>query len=417
MKKLISAAISAALCISAAASVGVCAATPDISGVSVSSDKVTESGVCGAGTQWTYDNGKLTITGTGKMVDWEMNNDTPWHKFRPDITTVEIAEGVTNIGACAFAGCTSLTTYNIPKSATYLGRGAFEGCTKLTEVDVPDNIQRIGFRAFANCSSLRVIRIHNPNCDIVASDGSTISNSSSYGTNSYSGVIVGAESSTAKKFASDFGYSFATFGNEPAQTTTTTTTTTTTSTTTTTTTTTTTATTTTSAPVTTTTSPEFNTSFFLEKKIIAVGEATGYYTDGWPLDHIEIADTKIAVLENGQIKGLSEGTTDVTFYASKGGSNTCKLTVTKTEYPLGDVDGNGMVNAVDASYVLSEYADTSTSHSSGFSGPQKKAADVDINGAINATDASYILSYYVYTSTGTDAKVPLNDYIKQQLGK
>ena len=67
---------------------------------------------------------------------------------------------------------------------------------------------------------------------------------------------------------------------------------------------------------------------------------------------------------------------------------------------LGDVNGDDLVNAVDASEVLSEYARTSTGGSPLFSDDQRLCADVDKSGAVNAVDASHILSYYAYRSTG-----------------
>ncbi len=94
------------------------------------------------------------------------------------------------------------------------------------------------------------------------------------------------------------------------------------------------------------------------------------------------------------------------------------MTTTKPIIPpsasgLGDVDKNGAINAVDASYVLTEYASTSTNHAPSFTAEQTAAADVNKDGSVNAVDASYILSYYAYTSTGTESKKSFEDYMKQ----
>lgn len=80
-------------------------------------------------------------------------------------------------------------------------------------------------------------------------------------------------------------------------------------------------------------------------------------------------------------------------------SSVCAKADTKT-LTLGDVNGDSLVNAVDASEVLSEYARTSTGGSPLFSDAQKLCGDVDKSGALNAVDASHILSYYAYRSTG-----------------
>ena len=66
----------------------------------------------------------------------------------------------------------------------------------------------------------------------------------------------------------------------------------------------------------------------------------------------------------------------------------------------GDVNGDGKVNAVDASYILSEYASTSTGHKPSFDPEKRKSADVNGDGAVNAVDASIVLSYYAYRGSG-----------------
>ena len=48
-----------------------------------------------------------------------------------------------------------------------------------------------------------------------------------------------------------------------------------------------------------------------------------------------------------------------------------------------------------------------------FTDEQKKAADVNKDGLINAVDASCILSYYAYTSTTKDTlKKTLEEFLK-----
>ena len=64
------------------------------------------------------------------------------------------------------------------------------------------------------------------------------------------------------------------------------------------------------------------------------------------------------------------------------------------------MDGDGKVNAVDASYILSEYASTSTGHKPSFDPEKRKSADVNGDGAVNAVDASIVLSYYAYRGSG-----------------
>lgn len=81
------------------------------------------------------------------------------------------------------------------------------------------------------------------------------------------------------------------------------------------------------------------------------------------------------------------------------------------QYQLGDVNGDKMINSVDASAVLAYYAHLSTDKEDDLSRQQKRAADVNDDGAINAVDASCILSYYAYISTSQE-KVSLEEYLE-----
>lgn len=76
-------------------------------------------------------------------------------------------------------------------------------------------------------------------------------------------------------------------------------------------------------------------------------------------------------------------------------------TTAEKELSLGDVNGDGYVNSVDASYVLSAYAAYSIDKDI-LTDAQKKAADINEDGSIDSVDASAILSYYCYISTTTD---------------
>lgn len=66
----------------------------------------------------------------------------------------------------------------------------------------------------------------------------------------------------------------------------------------------------------------------------------------------------------------------------------------------GDINNDDTVDSVDASLVLTEYANISTSKTTAFDSKQKSLADVDKNNTIDAIDASNILSYYAYKAAG-----------------
>ncbi|MCM1316420.1 MAG: dockerin type I domain-containing protein [Clostridiales bacterium] len=64
------------------------------------------------------------------------------------------------------------------------------------------------------------------------------------------------------------------------------------------------------------------------------------------------------------------------------------------------VNDDGMIDVIDATAVLVEYANLSTGGGGTFSDNQKSAGDVNSDDMINAIDASMILTFYDYLSTG-----------------
>ncbi len=55
------------------------------------------------------------------------------------------------IGADAFADCTSLTSFDIPSGVTTIGERAFAGCTSLINIRIPASVTSIGTGAFSSC--------------------------------------------------------------------------------------------------------------------------------------------------------------------------------------------------------------------------------------------------------------------------
>ena len=112
------------------------------------------------GLTWTLDyDGKLTISGTGAMKDYDYNNNQSPVYMNSSVKKVVIEDGVTSIGNWAFYKCTSLTTITIPDSVTSIGEAAFRGCSSLTSITIPDSVTSIGDDAFSYCRSLTSITI------------------------------------------------------------------------------------------------------------------------------------------------------------------------------------------------------------------------------------------------------------------
>jgi hypothetical protein len=117
------------------------------------------SGTCGANLSWSYANGTLTISGSGDMYDYPVYDTPassqcmPWYSYKDSITTLNIQEGVTSIGACAFWGCKNLTSVTTPSSLKSIGFAAFADCTSIQEVNIKSGM--IGESAFIRCTALK----------------------------------------------------------------------------------------------------------------------------------------------------------------------------------------------------------------------------------------------------------------------
>ena len=78
-----------------------------------------------------------------------------------EITSINLPNGLTDIGAAAFSGCATLTDIVIPNSVTSIGNNAFFECTSLTDVDIPNSVDYLGSSAFAGCAKFTRVRIPN----------------------------------------------------------------------------------------------------------------------------------------------------------------------------------------------------------------------------------------------------------------
>lgn len=122
-------------------------------------------GTCGENLTWTLntETGELTISGTGKMDDYDdLFNNSPWTSpisIRDTIKDITISDGVTSIGKYAFSFCTKLTNVTIPDSVTTIGICSFEHCWALTDITIPDNVTTIDQFAFFYCTSLKKMTI------------------------------------------------------------------------------------------------------------------------------------------------------------------------------------------------------------------------------------------------------------------
>ena len=113
-----------------------------------------------------YNDGRLVISGTGKMTNCYIESDNPARYIVPDeyknnVKSVIIESGITSIGYNAFFQFTSIETVNIPNTVTQIGSAAFLGCKSLKTITIPDSVTKIGIKAFSGCDSIESINIPN----------------------------------------------------------------------------------------------------------------------------------------------------------------------------------------------------------------------------------------------------------------
>ena len=108
-----------------------------------------------------YEDGTLTISGTGAMKNYNYSDNQSPVYINSSVKKVVIEDGVTSIGNDAFSNCSGLISITIPNSVTSIGNDAFYYCTSLTSITIPDSVTSIGSSAFRDCTSLTTITIPN----------------------------------------------------------------------------------------------------------------------------------------------------------------------------------------------------------------------------------------------------------------
>ena len=106
-----------------------------------------ECGANGSNVTWTLDDeGILTISGNGAMLDYYSYNSTvpAWKQA----SRLVVEDGVTVLGNYAFYGLSGLTEAVLPETLTRIGAYTFWNCSSSLIISLPDDIQNIGFRAF-----------------------------------------------------------------------------------------------------------------------------------------------------------------------------------------------------------------------------------------------------------------------------
>ena len=356
------------------------------------------------------------------------------------IESLIIPDSVTEVEGFAFTYCKSLKSVKLPSGLKSIGYSGF-GNTALESVELPPVLEEMGKNAFNGCRQLKSITVTNP--ATVIKDGAIPANEGL--------VIRGYEGSTAQTYAEENNIAFekitgGSLSTTPTKVTTTTTTqtiiattTTTAQPTTTTTASTTAGTTATTAATTTastTTTPPVTSELTLAEKVVGSWKfdrfenTLGEVVDEFPnsmatigfnkygtgsIDSVSEADghqnSVMTWTVNGDVIEMSlPGFAENEYIAFKlndsgelisaRSDGTLIFERVKDAVDLGDANGDGSVDAKDASFILVAYAKASTGSEDGLTDTQREAADVNTDGKVDAKDASAILAYYAYLSTG-----------------
>lgn len=116
-------------------------------------EDVPSMGNCGKNgdnVSFVYQDGTLTISGTGEMADYEKysDNETPYEDIKRFVKNVVVQEGVTRIGSDAFGSCYKLQSVTLPEGIVSIGDEAFSGTYSLTSITLPQSLETLGSYAF-----------------------------------------------------------------------------------------------------------------------------------------------------------------------------------------------------------------------------------------------------------------------------
>lgn len=110
---------------------------------------------CGETMYWSFSGDTLTITGSGKMDDFE--EEAPWSAYKDDIAAVILDGEITYIGARAFKNYDRLELVDFGQDLYEIGEEAFYSCDGLTAISLPASFKVFGPSSFLGCGKLKEI--------------------------------------------------------------------------------------------------------------------------------------------------------------------------------------------------------------------------------------------------------------------
>jgi hypothetical protein len=121
---------------------------------------VLPEGACGENLSWAVDESAmtLTVTGTGPMYDFNGASPAPWAADASKFNTVIVGEGVTTLGALAFANCSYAGSFTLPDSLRSIGCRAFYR-TNVQTLNLPASLQSFDLTELQSHLRLAVINV------------------------------------------------------------------------------------------------------------------------------------------------------------------------------------------------------------------------------------------------------------------
>ena len=112
------------------------------------------SGECGD-IQWTFnpETGCLTLTCQGYMEEYG-RGEAPWQEWAESITSLVLEGELSGPSPYAFADLIRLRSVSWCETVLSVSDGMFQGCIGLKTMQVPEGVYEVGMEAFAQCSAL-----------------------------------------------------------------------------------------------------------------------------------------------------------------------------------------------------------------------------------------------------------------------